>query len=446
MIKKILTSILVLLLAALSMTPLASAYDFMVDGLCYDRNSDGTSVTVTYERISSPRYTSLSGAINIPETVSYSGKTYSVTSIGDKAFLGCTGLTSVTIPNSVTSIGSYAFYGCSGLTSVTIPNSVTKIGEWAFSGCSRLTSITIPNSVTKIGWAAFNGCSGLTSVTIPNSVTSIGNYAFYNCSGLTSVTIPNSVTKIGNEAFYNCSGLTSLTIPNSVTSIGRSAFSGCTGLTSVTVGNSVTAMGKQAFDRCDGLKSVHISDFAAWCNITFDVSSSNPLVYAHHLYINNEEVTNLTIPNSVTAIGGYAFCNCHGLTSVTIPNSVTTIGYAAFAYCAGLTDIQSYPDPGQITMGNNVFLNVPTSATLHVLPQYKQAYSTADHWNVFNIVDDLTEPSGDLNGDGKVNAGDVSELYSAILRGDTDTAYDLNGDGNVNAGDVSTLYSIILGQ
>ena len=192
-----------------------------------------------------------------------------LTSIGDRAFYHCDGLTSVTIPNSVTSIGDYAFFYCKGLTSVTIPNSVTSIGNSAFYGCDGLTSVTIPNSVTGIGSLAFGNCSGLTSISvasgnskysssngvlfnynkttliqypagksgsysIPNSVTSIGSYAFYYCKGLTSITIPNSVTSIGSYAFENCSGLTSITIPNSVTSIGSWAFDGCTGLTSIT--------------------------------------------------------------------------------------------------------------------------------------------------------------------------------------------------------------------
>ena len=114
--------------------------------------------------------------------------------------------------NSVTSIGNGAFLGCSGLTSITIPNSVTSIGDYAFLGCSGLISITIPNSVTSIGGNAFLGCKGLTSITIPNSVTSIGNGAFYECSGLTSITIPNSVTSIGDEAFYECTGLISIKV------------------------------------------------------------------------------------------------------------------------------------------------------------------------------------------------------------------------------------------
>jgi len=192
----------------------------------------------------------------------------SVTSIGSSVFYDCSGLTSVVveggntqydsrdncnaiiqtstntlisgckntiIPNSVTSIGNSAFSGCSGLTEVTIPNSVTSIGGWAFYRCSGLTAITIPNSVTSIGGSAFSGCSGLTEVTIPNSVTSIGGSAFYGCSGLTEMTIPNSVTSIGNWAFYRCSGLTAITIPNSVTKIGNYAFSGCSALDSVIV-------------------------------------------------------------------------------------------------------------------------------------------------------------------------------------------------------------------
>ena len=105
---------------------------------------------------------------------------------------------------SVTSIGDWAFWGCSGLTRITIPNSVTSIGDWAFCGCSGLTRITIPNSVTSIGEDAFSGCSGLTSITIPKSVTSIEEGAFKGCSGLISITIPNSVTSIGERAFDNC--------------------------------------------------------------------------------------------------------------------------------------------------------------------------------------------------------------------------------------------------
>ena len=118
------------------------------------------------------------------------------------------GCNNTIIPNSVTAIGERAFEGCTGLTSLVIPNSVTAIGERAFYGCTGLTSIVLPNSVTEIGVGAFCGCSGLTSIEIPNSVKKIGQYAFYNCRGLTRLVISNSVTSIGNWAFAWCTGLT----------------------------------------------------------------------------------------------------------------------------------------------------------------------------------------------------------------------------------------------
>ena len=173
----------------------------------------------------------------------------SVTSIGDGAFEGCSSLESITIPfvgatmdgTEDTHFG-YIFgapgdssndeYVPASLKEVIITGG-TSIGWFAFYGCTGLTSITIPDSVTSIGWSAFSGCSSLTSVTIPDSVTSIDRYAFCDCSGLTSVTIGNSVMSIGKEAFYGCSGLTSIIIPNSVTSIGQNAFYRCSSLTSV---------------------------------------------------------------------------------------------------------------------------------------------------------------------------------------------------------------------
>lgn len=152
---------------------------------------------------------------------------YTVTSIGDSAFLLCKSLTSITVPNTVTSINSSAFKSCTSLRSITIPDSVTSIGDDAFLNCTSLEGITIPNSVTSIGTDAFTFCSSLESITIPNSVTSIGSSAFAYCTSLTSVKIPDNAKSIGDFAFAYCSSLTSIKIPDSVTAIGDWAFDKC---------------------------------------------------------------------------------------------------------------------------------------------------------------------------------------------------------------------------
>ena len=155
-------------------------------------------------------------------------------------------------------IGDLAFEGCSGLTSLKLPSDIRLIGRDAFEGCSGLTSITLPSGVTKIGSSAFYGCSGLTSIALPSGVTEISDYAFYGCSGLTSLTLPSGVTEIGSSAFYGCSGLTSITLPSGVTWIGHSAFEGCSGLTSITLPSGVTEIGKSAFANCSGLTSIYV--------------------------------------------------------------------------------------------------------------------------------------------------------------------------------------------
>ena len=277
----------------------------------------------------------------------------SVTSIGDYAFHACRKLTSIIISDSVTNIGNGAFWDCYGLeevhitdlaawyaiefngsysnplyyaqklylnselvTDLVIPDSVTSIGDYAFQNCSSLTSITIPDSVTSIGSSAFYGCSSLTSITIPDGVTSIESSAFYGCRSLTSITIPDGVTSIESSAFSGCSSLTSITIPDSVTSIGVEAFSGCSGLTSIAIPDGVTSIGFEAFSGCSGLEEAHISNLAAWCAIEFSNSTSNPLSYAHNLYLNGKLIFDLVVPDSVTSIGDYAFKGCSSLTSM----------------------------------------------------------------------------------------------------------------------------------
>ena len=322
--------------------------------------------------------------------------------IGSSAFYECSGLTSVTIPNSVTSISLFAFEGCSGLTKVNYLGSVDKWVEIDFDDYDSnpttyakdlyinnelLTDVKI-TSADSIKFAAFGNCQSIKSVEIGNSVTSIDFMAFYECSGLTSVTIPNSVTSIGDEAFKDCSGLTKVNYLGTVDkwveivfmsvvsnptyyaedlyinnelltdvkitsaySINDFAFINCQSIKSVEIGNSVTSIGSEAFYNCSGLTSVTIPNSVTYIGLD---AFYNTGIYNNNsnwdngvLYIDNclikakSDVVkgSYTIKKGTRIIGSSAFYECSGLTSVTIPNSVTSIGDDAFYNCSELTKV-----------------------------------------------------------------------------------------------------------
>ncbi len=299
----------------------------------------------------------------------------SVTNICEGAFVDCIGLMSVTIGNGVTSVGERAFGDCFGLTSVTIGSSITSIGDGAFGDCPKLVEVInksslpitpnstdygsvaryakeVHNGMTKIvnqnGYLfyTYNGVNYLLGYagtdaelnlprTYNNENYEIYEYAFADCTGLTSVTIDNGIAIIGDFAFAGCTGLTSVTIGNRVTSIGWRAFVGCSGLTTIIIPASVTSIGNYAFEDCDNLTSITVD-----VNNTVYHSDGNCLIETQRKML-ILGCKNSVIPSngSVTSIYYSAFKRCSNLTSITIPDSVTSIGNYAFDGCDKLVEV-----------------------------------------------------------------------------------------------------------
>ena len=320
-------------IAMLCLSFTASAYDFEIDGICYDV-VDLVELTCGVSRTT--KSLDFSKEVVIPSKVSFLGRTLTVVSIMDKAFehtdivsislpntctsIGieafryCKKLQSINIPEGVTSIGECAFLRCSSLTQVNIPEGVTRIKSYAFAYCSSLTQLTIPEGVTTIDYDAFAHCSSLTQINIPEGVTSIELGTFVGCSSLTQVNIPDGVTSIGSSAFENCSSLTQVNIPDGVTRIGSSAFENCSSLSHITIPEGVTTIGYDAFKQST-ITSLYISDSnqkLEFGSKAFDNSKIKDLYIGRELELNsydnlaifyNADIDSLTIGNRVTKIG-----------------------------------------------------------------------------------------------------------------------------------------------
>ena len=286
-------------------------------------------------------------------------------------------------------IGSYTFYECRNLKSLKLPSGVTEIGSSAFEDCRDLTSLTIPSGVTEIGSSAFKGCTDLTSLSLPSGITEIGSSAFEDCRGLTSLSLPSGITKIGSLTFYGCTGLTSLSLPSGVTEIGSSAFSGCTGLTSLSLPSSITEIDSYAFKGCTGLKDVSFyinGDFETY------LTKDHPCIEVGcgiKYYLNDEEITSIVVPSSVTTLGMYAFQRCSNLLSV---------------YVSWPTPISAYKTFSETNLGK---------CTLYVPQGTEQDYWLANVWGDFGKIVEF-----DATGIDKVTtSNDAKELSRYSVNG-----------------------------
>lgn len=321
------------LFLALVATTSLWAYDFEVDGIYYNFLQDN-EVEVTYEKVRQSIY---SGEIVIPANVTYNGKNYYVTSIGERAFwclVGNTSLTSVTIPEGVISIGNSAFQNCTALTSITIPNSIKQIGVDVFESTPWYANL--PDGVFYVGKILYSYKGEMpenTSIVVKDGIEIIKPSAFAECSNLIAITLPNSLDSIGEEAFYRCTSLTSITIPNSVTSIGDYAFDNCP-LDEIKIPKNVTNIGNGAFIYCSPTSIVVENgnpnyDSRNNCNALIETATNTLLVGCH----------NTVIPNTVTGITSAAFAGDINLTAIAIPSNITHIELLAFVNCLNLISI-----------------------------------------------------------------------------------------------------------
>ena len=427
-----------LLLMLLMMLPMVASADAVeINGIYYNL----ISMTKEAEVISNPnKYT---GDVVIPESVTYQDANYSVASIGYRAFLNCSGLTSVVISNNVISIGSSAFDGCSRLTAITIPCSVLSIGNWAFKNCSSLTSVTIPNSVTEIGEFAFSGCKQLSQLVFPENLKYLEIGVCYDCEKLSSISLPSCIEGIGRSAFYGCTSLEEFVVPDSVKEIDRMAFKNCSSLKKIYWGKSIEKVGDDLFTGCRILKEVYITDISNWCKTNFTSESANPLYEqgivggGTKLFLNDELVETLFIPNDIDIVRKYTFYGYTWLKSIRFPETKMKVEDEAFSECRQISSV--YFGDSTIQLGNQVFYKcedmqyvvskchepymfwdgtfyktIYGKCTLFIPTGTKEIYASTSGWKNFTKVKeiDVDDPglkvSLKVSGEGKVSVNDVN--------------------------------------
>ena len=306
--------------------------------------------------------------------------------IADYAFCNCQILKEVILPSNLKEIGRYAFGECVALTNINIPEGVSVLQEGTFNGCNKMSGVTLPSTLTYIGDSCFRQCNALTHVDLPQSLSEIDYNAFAYCGNLTSLTIPDSVTCINSGAFAYCSNLTSITIPDSITCINSDVFAYCSNLTSITIPDSVTYIDSNAFAYCGNIESITIGSGTTLASSAFSNISINydDIHWVGHdglelrsygvtiadIVRNSEgyeifqnrvvgrwdstyKITQVNLPNTVTAINDNVFKDCFNLQTLNMPEGLESIGVEAFSNCTSLSSITI---PSTVTyIGENAF-------------------------------------------------------------------------------------------
>lgn len=378
------------------------------------------------------------GEVSIPASFIYNGSTYQVEAIGSKAFLNCSGLTKVVLPEGVLRIGGYAFSGCKALAAVVFPESLTSIQAYAFSGCTSLKTASVPNRVEQIGAYAFMGCSGLAEVSLGSGLKELVSGAFNDCTSLQRVNlvdlaaycsvkvagnsvvgassnpfkyattlsingvetkelvIPDGVAEISDCAFFGCNAIESLVVPHSVERIGKCSFFECQGLSSIELGEGIQTIDENAFDGCTALGELSLPDKTATIgNYAFNrCNSLTEVVFGRNLktignlaFSNCSSISAIELPGKVETIGTQCFYACSQLATVTLPASITSIGDFAFRDNPSLTDVYCYAMTLP-TASVNVFMGSSVAqATLHVPESVLSQYQSTTPWSYFGKLE-----------------------------------------------------------
>ena len=368
-----------------------------IDGFLY-RLQNGIATLIRNEN------GNYSGEIEIPATVTFNNKEYSVIRIDDEAFLYYSNITSVIISDGIKEIGERAFADCYQIASLTLPNTLTEIGEKAFFNCYNIPSITLPKGLERIGYEAFYNCQNIKSIEIPATVTEIGVNPFVNCGQLTTITVAegNTIYTAQNNSLLKGSTLITgnreMTIPTGVTKIGQKAFEGIWGVETYSIPEGIESIEDMAFQEC-GFSSVTFPSTVteitgnpfAGCGdlISLEVDENNPTYRSEGNCVIKDDVLvfgckKTVIPANVTIISEKAFYWCYDLSSIVIPSTISSIGEEAFSDCYNLKSVfVQWENPVPITSYSTFTSRY--EATLYVPAGTAGNYQNAEYWKDFSI-------------------------------------------------------------